>query len=333
MVDWRGINSFCHTRQDAMKRWLRLLLQVLSLVVFGLILWLAGPDAWRQVIAGNPTHVLTAFLLLSTATVLSTVRLQLVVQSLAGQRIGSLRRFYYLSMVARAVGLVIPRSVSIFAGKPVALSALGLSLKRAVWAVLLDNLFDLVLLGVLAIPALLFLGARVSAQAALVLVLGSGLAVTAGLWSVTGGVAFLRFIGWVERMSFLSAIFPRRAEKAAHPLLRRPTAVRALGLTLLLNVALAACYHNISRAVGLSYPRTLFAAAFPAVQLSLVLAVTPGGLGLFDASWYGILLLGGVPREDALAFVIGQRAYVSIFILVCAGLSALLSLTERRGRG
>jgi hypothetical protein len=317
-----------------MKRWLRLLLQLLSLLFFGLILWWAGPDAWRQILTGDPKHALIAFLLLGVATVLSATRLQLVAHALAGRQLGSWQRFYYLNMTARAIGLVIPRSISTFAGKPVGLRSLGLSLKRSVWAVLVDNLFDLALLTVLAIPALLFLGAQTSAQGALALAVGLLLALAGGLWCATSGSAVLRVIGWARRLPYLEAILPDRSEKAMDLLLQRPAAARAMGLTMLLNAALAACYHHISRAVGLSYPWTLFAAGFPGVQLSLVLAVTPGGLGLFDAGWLGVLLLGGVPRQDALAFVVAQRAYVLIFVLICAGFAALLPLVAKeRGDG
>jgi uncharacterized membrane protein YbhN (UPF0104 family) len=61
-------------------------------------------------------------------------------------------------------------------------------------------------------------------------------------------------------------------------------------------------------------------------------AVTPGGLGLFDAGWYGVLLLGGVPNQEALTFVIAQRAYIFIFVLVWAGFSVLLSLASGGGK-
>lgn len=112
----------------------------------------------------------------------------------------------------------------------------------------------------------------------------------------------------------------------------RATALQALGLSVLLNGAIAACFYYIAQAVGLAYPWPLFAAGFPATQLSLVLAVTPGGLGLFDAGWYGVLLLGGVPHQDALTFVIAQRAYVFIFVLIWAGFGTLLSLATESNR-
>ena len=145
-----------------MKRWLQLTLQLLSLVLFGIILWLGGPEAWQQLLAGDREDILAAFLLIGLASMLSATRLRLMAHSVAGQELASWRRFYYLNMTARALGLVVPRSLSTVAGKSVALRTLGVSLKRSVWIVLMDNLFDLGLLGVLAVPALFFLRGGVS---------------------------------------------------------------------------------------------------------------------------------------------------------------------------
>lgn len=312
-----------------MKRWVRTALHLLSLLLFGFILWRAGPGVWQQVWAGDPKHILTAFLLLAAATALSATRLQLVAHSLAGRRLASWHSFYYLTTTTRAAGLVVPRSLSTFAGKPIALHSLGLPLKRSLWAVLLDNLFDLALLGTLAIPSLLFLGDRLSHLAVLGVALGLTLALTGGVWYASGRSVPLRLRKWVKRISRIKAIRPSGLDEPTLLMPPRSAALRALALTVLLDAALATCYHSISRSVGLSYSWPLFAAGFSAVQLSLVLAVTPGGLGIFDAGWYGVLLLGGVPKRDALAFVVAQRAYTLVFVLICAGIGALLPVMMR----
>jgi len=310
-----------------MKRWLQLTLQLLSLVLFGIILWLGGPEAWQQLLAGDREDILAAFLLIGLASMLSATRLRLMAHSVAGQELASWRRFYYLNMTARALGLVVPRSLSTVAGKSVALRTLGVSLKRSVWIVLMDNLFDLGLLGVLAVPALFFLRGGVSPVGFIALVSGLSLALAGGLWWATASGRLLSFIGWLRRIPRLESVLRLGPEVTADVVPDRSIVLQALGLSILLNGAIAACFCCIARAVGLAYPWPLFAAGFPVTQLSLLLAVTPGGLGLFDASWYGVLLLGGLSRQEALAFVIAQRAYIYIFVLVWAGFGTLLSLT------
>ena len=323
------------------KRWLRLALQLLSLVLFGLILWSGGLETWRQVLAGDRWALLAAFLTTGSAHVLSATRLRLMAHSMTGRKLAPWRRFYYLNMTARALGLVVPRSLSTLGGKSVALRSLGVSLKRSVWTVLMDNLFDLSLLGVLAVPALFFLKGWVSSGGFIALVLGLTLAFAGGLWWITATGRLFPLLRWLGRIPWLESAL-RRAQgtalrlgpEGANDLLpTRSTALRALVLSVLLNGALATRFYYIARAVGVVYPWLIFAACFPLTQLSLVLAVTPGGLGLFDAGWYGVLLLGGVPHQEALTFVVAQRAYVFVFVLVWAGFSTLLSLTaEGRAR-
>jgi uncharacterized membrane protein YbhN (UPF0104 family) len=316
-----------------MKRWSQLALQLLSLVLFGLILWLGRANVWQQIVSGDLRNILIAFLLLGTAGMLSTTRLQLIAHSVAGQELAPWRRFYHLNMTARALGLIIPRGLSTFAGKPVALRSLGLSFKYSAWAVLLDNLFDLVLLSLTAAPGLLFLIGNISPTAFLALSLSLTLVLGAGLWWVTANGRLPLRVKVPTCISQLSSILQPDSENAGVPLLSRSTALQALALTTLINVVLASRFYFIARAVGVVHPWFIFFASFPLTQLSLILAVTPGGLGLFDAGWYGVLLLGGVSHQDALTFVIAQRAYIFVFVLIWAGVSALLSLTvKERGR-
>ena len=66
--------------------------------------------------------------------------------------------------------------------------------------------------------------------------------------------------------------------------------------------------------------------------MSLIIAIAPGGLGIFDLGWLGLLQLGGLSQSDAITFVVAQRAYIFVFVLVWAAFSALLSLTEGQGK-
>jgi len=312
-----------------MKRWLRLGLQILSLILFGLILWLGGPDTWRQVLAGDPGDMLIALLLIGIAGMLSATRLQMMSRAIAISDLAPWRRFYYLNTTLRALGLVAPRSLSTLAGKPVALRAWGISLGRSIWIVLTDNLFDVGLLSALAIPALFFLKGSISTASFIIGALITIVAMTGGLWWATAAGRLAPLIRRLDQIPRFTSILHIDPEIAVDAVPSRSTSLRALGLSFLLHTAIATSYYYIAHAVGLSYPWLTFAASFPATQLSLMLAVTPGGLGLFDASWYGVLLLSGVPHQDAITFVIAQRAYIFVFVLIWAGVSVLLSLTVK----
>lgn len=315
-----------------MKRWFRLGFQLVSLILFGLVLAWGGPEAWQQVTSGDRQFFLISLLLLGFASMVSAVRLKLIACSTTGQALAPWPRFYHLNMTTRALGLILPRSLSTLGGKSVGLGAFGVSLRRAVWIVMLDNALDVLLLGVLAGPALLYLKNGGPAWGFVVVSLALILAFACGLWWIAGAGRLRFLVSWLERIPKLTSALHLDSESALDLFPPRWAALRALGLTVMLNSTLAICFYCISRAVGLTYPWPVFVAGFPVTQLSLIVAVTPGGLGLFDAGWFGVLLLGGIPSQEALTFVIAQRAYIFIFVLIWAGFSVLLSLAARGGK-
>ena len=309
-----------------MKRWLRPAWQVFSLALFALVLVLGGPEAWQQIRSGTIEFIVIACLFFGVASAVSAIRLQTVARATIQRRVASFREFYHLNIVARAFGLIVPRSISTVGGKAVALRAMDVPFKRAVWIVLLDNAFDLGLLGVLALPALLFLRHQGPTWAFVVLALGPILALGGSLWWLTSSGQLGFFTQRLASIPRVASLLRIEVNGPINLRLSPSSALSALALTVTLNGLLATCYYFIARAVGLPHPWSAFAAGFPITQLSLALAVTPGGLGLVDAGWYGVLRLADVPHGDALAFVIAQRAYIFIFVLIWTGFGMLISL-------
>ena len=60
----------------------------------------------------------------------------------------------------------------------------------------------------------------------------------------------------------------------------------------------------------------------PGAQFALVFSVTPGGLGVVDWSWSGLLYKIGVPKHDIVPYLISLRAAVLVSVLVLARLEA-----------
>jgi len=311
--------------------WLQIAVQVGSLILIGALIWTHKERIWGQLTGGNPYLIGVAFLLIGTVTVLSATRIRVLANAFieANGPFVSWRRYYYLNTGTRAAALFIPRSLSTIGGKSVGLRTLGFPLARSLWIVFLDNAFDLGLLGLLVIPSLLAIQGTLNwtglAVVTILLVAGLALAV----WEIED-------IEWLETEFKKLLHHPwiqkhvRVDPEAAPSLLPdRRSALTALGLTIALNLILGVQYWVIAQAVGVAEPIGLFLAGFPVTQLSLILAMTPGGIGVFDASWYGVLRLGGLSNQDALAFVVAQRAYIFVFVLIWAGVSALLSMTER----
>lgn len=304
---------------------LRLVVHIFGLILLVLIIWWGGPEAWREVSQGEPGSILAAFLLTGVANMLSAVRLRLVVQEASpGTRL-PWRRIYYLTMAANTAGLVLPRSVSTVGGKSMGLKALGVSVRRSVSTVFVDNAFDLFLLTPLVAPGFLFLQGVISGGVFFLLVLVLCLVLAAVLWWALDKGRLEWLAAWLENINHWPLLSRLPLAQGVHLLPDRPVSFQVLGLTILLNGMLALRFFFVAAAVSLTYSWVLYIAAFPLTQLSLVF----GGLGIFDASWYGVLFLAGLPEQEALTFVIAQRAYIFVIILFWTVVSYLLSLSIR----
>lgn len=317
------------TWQTVLKRWLRPALQLLSLLLFVALLWYGGTEVWRQILDSDYRLLLVAFVWTGVANMVSAYRLQIVSEALSRSgrdEPAGWSRYFHLNMTARALGLFLPRGVSIFGGKTVGLRALGISVRRAVLVVLLDNLLDVLLLAALVVPGLLYLRSLVSSVWFWLLAAGAVLLLGGVIGWLTAQRRWQRPLGWLRRWPWLAARLPLEVAWEAGEMVKGTAVWRAYALTVLLNLLLGLQYYWIAAAIRLPQPAVLFLAAFPLTQLSLIVAIAPGGLGIFDLSWYGLLLVGGMADSAATTFVIAQRAAIFVFVLLWAGISALLSM-------
>ena len=309
-----------------MKRWLQWALLLLSFGLFGVIVWYAGPEPWQQLLLADRRILLIAFGVHGTASMVAAARLRFLTQSIQGTPQPAWRRFYYLTMSARALGLILPRTVSAIGGKTVGLRALGVPIKYAVWIIVVDNLFDVTLLGFVAIPALLFMQGIISTTQFLLLIPAAIGVMALLLWWLLHKDRLDRVLNWLRRVPWLAQ---RLDFGDSQPFPAAKEALIALGWSVLLNGIIATSFYTIGRSIGAPVTLPLLLASYPLVQLSLIIAIAPGGLGIFDAGWLGLLRLGGISEAAALAFVVAQRAFVYVFVLIWAGFSALLSLTVK----
>lgn len=316
-----------------MNRWTRLLLQFLSVLLFIFILWWAGPDPWVQISRGKILPVLTAFSLHGVATLISAIRLKMITQSVTPQmQLPSLARFYSINILSRALGIVMPRSISGMGGKAAGLNRLGISLRRSLWIVMLDNLFDILVLTTLSIPALLFLTKTIDRTAFLPLCIASLTAPAFFTWwgANPRHAAFL--LDKMMHIQWLANRFKLRELEIDSLLPSQKTSLAALLWSIALNFTLAFSFYFMGQAVSLQSEWSAYLASYPLAQLSLIIALAPGGLGIFDLGWLGLLQASGIPESAALTYVVAQRAYVTIYILILTGFGLLMPvlLSEKK---
>lgn len=315
-----------------MNRWTRLLLQILGVLLFIAILWWAGPDPWTQILRGKFLPVLAAFLLHALATVISAIRLKLVVEATSAQTTRhSFAQFYSINILSRALGIVLPRNLSGVGGKAAGLNRLGLSLPRALWVVMLDNLFDIFVLAALGIPAFLFLTKTINLSIFLALCVVALIILALLLFWGTDPKHAASLLGQLTRIRWLAEKLRLREIETGSLLPAQKTALIALGWSIALNFVLALSFYFMGQAVSIQADWSAYFASYPLAQLSLIIALAPGGLGIFDLGWLGLLQLSGVPESAALTYVIAQRAYVTIYVLILAGVGMLVSIMHSDG--
>jgi len=309
-----------------MKRWLRPLLQLLSVLLFAALVYWAGPDAWKTIIQGQWQPLLVAFFMQGLAGICSATRLRTMSNGLEQRTVASWRQFYRANWGARALGLVLPRTLSSLGGKSVALHHFGMVTTRSVWAVMTDNLLDLFLFALLCLSGFYYLQGGTTAVFLIIVGLVM-IGATTAVWFGASPPIFDRMIGLLQKLPWVGSKFtPADNGRLFPPPL---PATQSMGLTIALTIALVTGYYFMAQAIGIPISWPLLFASFPFVQLSLIAAVTPGGIGIFDLGWVGLLILGGVSRPDALTFALAQRAYVTIFVLIWTGFSFLLAFSEK----
>jgi uncharacterized membrane protein YbhN (UPF0104 family) len=86
----------------------------------------------------------------------------------------------------------------------------------------------------------------------------------------------------------------------------------------------AARFASIALAMRLEVGALAMLLFAPGAQFAAVFSFTPGGMGIVDWSWVGLLYKIGVDRPDSVPYVVSLRLATWISVLILAGLSRLL---------
>ncbi|GAB1689082.1 lysylphosphatidylglycerol synthase transmembrane domain-containing protein [Krasilnikovia sp. M28-CT-15] len=89
-----------------------------------------------------------------------------------------------------------------------------------------------------------------------------------------------------------------------------------------------ACLVAAARAMHVSVPWRHLATAYLAVQIARQIPLTPGGIGLIEASLLTALVAGGIPEAGAAAVVLAYRL-ISFWLILPPGLTAYVRLRPR----
>ncbi len=314
------------SRKQKRNRILSWIINLAGVLAFGLILYLGGIEAWQQIVHGDWRYVSAAFVATLLWNLVAAYRWSLIARRVTEEPEGTPYRYYFTyHMIGMMVGQVLPITVGMLGGRPVALSlSRGVSLKRAGLSVFLDKLFDLLLALLLVTPVALYLVGWIQQPLALSLMGGAAMlgALLVG-WQYERGLRLVVHTGsWLAQpLQYLPVVGPRVARRLPQQLdslanrsfVTNRLALRSFLLTLVMYSLLAARLNFVAQALRLDIPWYTLAMGIAVTQLALIFSVTPGSLGFLEGGWAAVMALAGIPLETFAVFVIGRRAYLLAF--------------------
>lgn len=289
-----------------------------ALIFGGLLVWL-GPD-WGEVARRVEIHwgyLSLALLGTTLATAFTAARWRLLNEHMTATRLPYSAYFHYIALT-RFLGQFSSMLLMEFVGRSVGLKAAGSTqgMGRLLAPLLLERLIDLllpmVLLGWAAV--VLKTGASVHAWPLLAAVV------------VVFGIGVVPLIAPCARLALRGYARWRRFRRAAIELEQVDISPRSAAGVSLLSLGRYASvllqFFAMAAAAGVVLDPITITSALPVAQLSAVVAITPGGLGIQDAGWVGALRWLALDEASIAVFLIAVRALV----VANFGLLSLLTL-------
>jgi uncharacterized protein (TIRG00374 family) len=309
----------------------RRILWVVAAVLMAAFLYRGRGDL-HQVLNLDPLMVGICFACTVGIAITSAIKWKVALRSLGETGATHFGSLVYYFMCGRAVGLVFPMDASDFGVRTMSLKFdHSMSIGKASYSVYLDRTFDLVIAGVLLIPSILFVTGAISPLTGLILF----------FVTFTAGLVFFMFFKR-EAALVLSIIFKflfkalckipwigKRVEFEAEKKMLEgaeyQSAAPALyALSGLKFVFTAMRFVVIAAAIGMSLKALEVLVFVPSSQFVALFAITPGGLGISDWTWFGLLYRIGAEEKMIVPYLVSVRVVVSLSIVVLAALSRLL---------
>jgi uncharacterized protein (TIRG00374 family) len=308
------------------KKWRNVLGYGFGLLVLGVILYLGGTRAIELALTPHLGYLFACFLANITVFAASAFRWGYTTNQLVGKKITSYPRYFSYFVSSRFFGQYISQAGGDFVVKPGLLKQInGIPLKSGLSTIVVEKLFDLSLIGILVIPSLLFLFKAINEFLALVIILIFLILFISVLSYRSSSIItlLLRFYSFglraLNKIPLLNRVIKNKDYSAyqSHDNIQafhKKVLLNIFSLTLLRFLFLVLRLYLLNESLGLGIPVAIFVAGIPIAQLALALALTPGALGFLEGGWFAVLALGGIGEIERSAFLIGQRAYWSIFI-------------------
>ncbi len=324
----RSVDMSANRTKWTRSRILSWVVNLAGVLAFVLILYLGGVDAWRQILGGDWRYLVVGMMVSHLWNRVAAYRWMLIANRVVGRKISAYRYFFTYQMIGMLIGQVMPITVGMLAGRPVALSlSQEVPLRRSALSVFLDKLFDLLLALLLVLPVAFYLADWIGLPLAAGII---GVVVAAGAfligWQYERAIRLVGQVGsrLAQPLARVPVVGPRVMRRLPRQLERLSNqsfipnrlALRAFLLTCVMYTLLSLRMLFVARTLNLDIPWHLLAMGVAITQLAIAFSITPGSLGFLEAGWAAVLGLAGMSLGEITTFVIARRAYFLLFTAI-----------------
>jgi hypothetical protein len=220
-----------------------------------------------------------------------------------------------------ALGQLLPAAIGMSTARTLASSLYGRALRRGTFGTLFEQSFDLLAVGVLAIPSVVILTFHRSSGTWLALAIPMSLGV---VWMVG---KLLDTLNNIDVEIDQTVRWKRTLADIKHSGLMRGALGRKLMMVAFARfvlVVLAA--GETTAAIHAAIPLGYLAVAMPLGLLAMVTGVTPGGIGIVEFTYVGMLHLLGIPFSVATEWALAARvlSITSAFVITASSVTFLM---------
>jgi len=227
------------------------------------------------------------------------------------------------------MGNFLPQQLAMATARTFGIRVHGGALKRGTAGTLLEQSFDAITVGLLAVASGITWFCHGGAKTwTLCAAVATGLA----LLAVGPSVTFIQWlVAFLKTRTILRGgrLFRTVSELQYSGILNTSLARRLVMLSALRFGTVVWMSVQTAEAVGLHIPAWQMAAAIPFVVFATIIAVTPGGIGLNELACAGALQIFGTPMAIGAQWALANRVLISASYFFVAACAAILLLTGK----
>jgi uncharacterized protein (TIRG00374 family) len=194
--------------------------------------------------------------------------------------------------------------------------------------VFIKQLYDLIVMITMMIPAVLYFTNITPFEATLQVILGIFLTMCA-LFYLLHGFFVKNVIFFYEKLCYLLMLIPLLKGKKifdqeniiSFAKMKKAVTLKMFILSYFRNMLHIVRFYVIALALNIDISLGIILLATPIVSVLVIVVSVPGSLGTQEAGWFGILLLFAISKLDIAAFVIGTRIIgelaLAVSTLIC----------------